>query len=694
MKLANPIAARPRLDLHGLSAQLILSFIGLVLLTAIAVGVPAVWLIGDQLDRQAWTQVNRGNLVSQSLYAARQNELTDLATLTAQRPTLRGLLQENNQQALVAYLSTLQQGSRLDLVSVCQSGRVLAQAGLSIAYDPCQTGVSSGLYIIPAEPVPQVWLVAVQAVVGEEVDPSTTVILGLVLDNDFASQMRAQTGMEHTLVLNGQPLASSFLARQSASCSSLDRLGQGSFLWNGRRYYASCFPLGQAKLEAEVALDVTGIAATQRRLAWSLAAAILVIFAVASLLGTFLARRIGRPLVHLAAAASAMSEEGLGQPLAVQAGVREVTLVAQALERARADLQQTLVELRQEKAWSVHLLEAIVEGIVTLDRRGRITFFSQGAEQITGWQREQVVGHPCDQVFQTVGTDQPFSQLIPPPGQRSKIPVELRDGRDAILSVTGARLLPPEGGNARVALVFRDISEEEAVHRLLGHFLANVAHEFRTPLTALAASVELLLDQAPDLSSEELGELLNSLHLGVLGLQTLIDNLLESSSIEAGHFHVAPRPSNLSEIIADAIETMQPLLNKHNQDLVVELPVAIPVIQADPRRTVQVLVNLLANAIKYGPDNAEIQVCVTAQDDWVRVAVVDLGPGVPLEHRKNLFRRFMHAVPGNDKTQGGAGLGLSVVKAIVEAHGGQVGIDSTEQGGSVFWFTLPMARQT
>jgi PAS domain S-box-containing protein len=399
------------------------------------------------------------------------------------------------------------------------------------------------------------------------------------------------------------------------------------------------------------------------------------------------------------------------------AGAGEAASVARALESARADLQQTLAELRQEKAWTDHLLESIVEGIVTLDRQGRVTFFSQGAERTTGWQRDQVLGHACDQVFRPVGTNESFTQLIPAPGGSRRIAVELRDGRQAMLAVTGARLLPPEGNNARVALVFRDVSEEEAIHRILGDFLANVAHEFRTPLSAVAASVELLLDQAPDLitahadhlqrseaeppvlsqtgtwggTDADLHELLASLHTGILGLQTLVDNLLESASIETGHFRVYPRPSSLGEIIAEAIRMVQPLVEKHGQQLVIELPAAIPTVQADPRRVAQVLVNLLSNAAKHNPDNAEIGILVNVHGDRVRVAVADQGPGIPAKERNVLFRRFAHPSTGDDPAKAGAGLGLSVVKAVVEAHGGEVGIEDRPGGGVVFWFTLPAA---
>jgi K+-sensing histidine kinase KdpD len=178
----------------------------------------------------------------------------------------------------------------------------------------------------------------------------------------------------------------------------------------------------------------------------------------------------------------------------------------------------------------------------------------------------------------------------------------------------------------------------------------------------------------------------------VLGLQTLIDNLLEGASIESGHFRVSPRLCDPSEVIAEAVGTMQPLLDKHNQSLVIELPATMPLVRADPRRTVQVLINLLSNASKYGPDAADIEISTAVEGDWVRISVSDRGPGVPLDQRQDLFRPFVHPKPGNDKAEVGVGLGLSVAKAIIEGQGGRVGVEERPGGGSVFWFTLPKER--
>lgn len=702
-----------KIDLHSLPAQMILSFIALVLLTAAAAGLPAIWLIHSQLDRQAWAQVEQGNRAAYALYTARQSELSSLATLTAQRPTLHDLLARQEQDMLLAYLRTLQTGAELDLVLICDSNhQVIAQVGEGTSDRLCAAQTLTGFQVISTGTASQVWLLAAQPISNETANLKRKVMVGVALGDQFAVQMRAQTGLEHTLLLNGQPMASSLdgsiASRRLVRSTAPDGTLHSTFTFDDHPYYAARFylpslspeeagkGLGQPvaqQVEAEVALDVADIAATQRSLAWTLAGSIVAVAALGSLLGAFLARQISRPLDSLARAATALSKGDLDASVAVEARVREVALVTQALERARIDLQRSLTELRQEKAWTDHLLEAVVEGIVTLDHHGRITFFSQGAERIIGLDRDHVLNRSCDEVFKPVETDEPFSQFIPVPGRRRKVTVELANGRQVTLAVTGARLMPPEAGDARVALVFRDVSEEEAVHRLMGHFLANVAHEFRTPLSALAASAELLLDQAPDLSSAELQELLSSLHLGILGLQTLVDNLVEGASIEAGRFRVYARPANLGKIIAEAIQTMQPLLDKHGQRLVVELPAVIPVVRADSRRTVQVLVNLLSNASKYGPDDAEIIVGATVSEGWAQITVADRGPGVPLEHRNDLFRRFMHPNSDGDKSQYGVGLGLSVVKAVIEASSGQVGVEDRPGGGSIFWFTLPVVSE-
>ena len=699
--------ARLGIDLRRLPTQLILSFTGLVLLTAVATGLPAIWLIRGQLERRAWAQVEQAGSAAGALYAAKQNEMANLATLTAQRPTLRRLLAQGDQASLVPYLGTLQSGASLDLVLVCDAQeRTVGMGGDRVSDDLCGASTAAGFRIVTGgEGDRQVWLLAAQPVTSQEADDLGQVIVGTALDDAFADRMRAHTGLDHTLLVDGRPAATSLggdrerVSHQVVPSGRPDDAARRTFSLGADPYYALTFPLAPpseeagrgTRLEAEVALPVADITAAKRRLVWALVGSIVGAAAVGSVLGVLVARRIGRPLAQLTEAAARLRHGNLDAPVDIEARVREVSLVAEALERARVDLQHSLANLRQEKAWTDHLLESIVEGIVTQDGEGRITFFSPGAERITGWSREEVLNRSCDQVFQPVEGDRPFCQGVPAPGKRHKTNVRLAHGRLATLAVTQAELMPPEAGGAQLALVFRDVSEEEIVHRHVGHFLANIAHEFRTPLSALAASVELLLDQAPQLGAAELQELLTSLHLGILGLQTLVDNLLESASIEAGRFKVQARPStNLREIIAEAIRTMQPLVDKRGQHLVLELTETIPPVRADWRRTVQVLVNLLSNASKYGPDGAEITVGATADEGWVRVEVADRGPGVVPQDQGDPFRRLVRPESDEERLHRGMGLGLSVVKAVIDAHGGQVGVEDNPGGGSIFWFTLPV----
>jgi PAS domain S-box-containing protein len=620
----------------------------------------------------------------------------------AQRPTLSELLAQGDQPLLQAYLRILKAGAGLDLILVCGSNRqVVAHAGELPAENLCATQLLTNFYVAGSGSAPTAWLVADHPVEDGLSDRPEWVVVGIALDGEFVEQMKYQTGLEHTFLVDGWPAATSLRGNlepfRTVSFTSLDHRGQGRLTLNGQPYYLLKLPLTPStaaiKIEAAVALPVADIVATQQNLAWTLAGTILIVVGLGSGLGIFLARQISRPLARLAGAAATFSRGDLAKPVVIDTRVREVALVGFALEAARVDLKLTLGDLQREKAWTDHLLEAIVEGIVTLDRNGQIIFFSRGAERITGWSRDEALGRACDDIFQAVESHEPFSRLLSPLGRRHKIVVKLRDDRQAILAVTSAQLLPPEGSQARLVLVFRDVSEAEVMHRLMGHFLANVAHEFRTPLSALAASVELLLDQAPDLSAAELQELIISLHLGILSLQTLVDNLLEGASIEAGRFRVYMRPVELNEIVVEAKRTMQPLLNKYGQRLVIEFPADIPTVLVDPRRTVQVLVNLLSNASRYGPD-AEITLGATVDKGWVRITVADRGPGIPPAHRDDLFRRFVYPAEGNDKAQYGMGLGLSVVKAIVEAQGGQVGVEDRPGGGAIFWFTLAVESET
>jgi len=694
-----------RLDTHSLPVQMIVSFILVSLLTAAAVGLPAIWLIREQLDRQAWSQLEQGQGAALALYSAKQVEIENLAQLFAQRPTLQELWQTQNWAALETYLRTLMTGAGLDLVVVCptddaQPGTAPAQASteVSLPADVCETWANSGYQVIVAERQPQVWLTASKPVETQN-GSGAIVRIGMRLDNTFTRELEQKTGVDHTIWILGVPVASSFqneiegiaqIHQAQADPGSSTGTQPSTFSLDGKPYYAVLDPLTSQDIQTQAALGVQEITATQNSLVGIMAGAILFVTLVVSLLGVYLSRRISKPLVQLAQTAETFRGGDLSTPIIVDARIREVAQVSQALEDTRIDLQDTLTNLAREKAWVDHLLESIVEGILTLNAEGRVTYFSQGAVRITGWQVGEVIGRSCDEVFVLPEMDTTFSESIRETGARKKLLVTLKDGHRATLAFTRSRLAPTEAGDAQSVLVFRDVSEGELIHRILGNFLANIAHEFRTPLSSAEASVELLIDQAPDLSDSELQELLTTLHLGIIGLGSLVDNLLECASIEAGRFRVSPRANDLSVIISRAVQTLSPLLEKYGQHLRVELPAGIPLVNADSRRVEQVLVNLISNASKFGPPDEEIMIRVLVEGDWANVQVSDRGPGIEHEQREYVFRRMMHPGMSDERARAGAGLGLMVVKAVIDAHAGPGRVDDRPGGGSTFWFTLPV----
>jgi signal transduction histidine kinase len=241
---------------------------------------------------------------------------------------------------------------------------------------------------------------------------------------------------------------------------------------------------------------------------------------------------------------------------------------------------------------------------------------------------------------------------------------------------------------ARLTASYAELSRERDRYRDL---LAIVPHEFKTPLAALTASLELLQSDYADLTSDQARSLLQSIHRSTIRLHSLVDNLLDTASIQAGQFQVKPEPSDLADIVHEAWLFVQPLLEQKGQELQVGIPENLPPVMADGPRVTQVLINLLANAVKYGPPGMPLSLEARVDGDSLRIAVTDRGPGIPVGDQSQLFQRFARAASGGAATPPGLGLGLAIVKEIVDMHQGTIGLDSRLGQGTTVWFTLPLA---
>lgn len=690
--------------MHSLSFRCLLAFLAIILITTLSAGVPAYITIRSELEKQAWTHVEDGGRVTLALLEKEKSRLEDLAVLVAQRPTLLNLARRYDIDSLNQYLQTIQATIDLDILVLSDtSGQVLASGAdyfssvgspfLQEASFQVLAGTRSQLALVASNPLPV------------EVDQEIYVTVGVVLDDDYAKRLASETGFEHSFLIDEQRVSTTldYLPATATIVDTIrDAIASGvmktaHFDLKNTHYYVALIPLADIDenrvVLSEIALSVENLLAASQNALLILVLSTLLVSIVASGLAGYFARRLTAPLRDLTDAAIKISQGDLNSPVPVPDSPSEIATLATAFDKSRETTLLALEELSRAKIWSETLIQSVVEGIVTIDERGIVTSFNQGAEQITGWKSSEALGKSINQVFSLLEDDYDFLQRHPLSGGVQHVNVKTYKGREIALAVTSAPLNSKRGEPDRVALVLRDMSAEEAARSLRSYFLANISHEFRTPLTALNASVELLLEDLEKLSLAEIAELLNSIHFSVTDLQTLIDNLLESTSIEAGHFRIRPRPTDLGEVITNALQVMKPLLERRHQNMSLYVPAKIPLVYADPTRLTQVLVNLISNASKYGPMESIIELRLQITDGSnLRVSVSDRGPGIPSSEQSKLYHRFMR-LGANEKAQYGIGLGLSVVKAIVEAHRGKVGMRERPGGGSIFWFTIPVQEE-
>lgn len=674
--------------------QLILIFIAFTLATVIGLGIPMTIIFNRQVEAQMQTFLAQASQTTVALYENKINQMDELVALITERPTLNRLLRDlDDLGELDQYLAEFLDNANADMIAVCQQSAPIAITGETADPALCAPARFDTFVSINQG----VWLLMEGQLTEADVE-DYHVVVGHRAESIFDGFKR-QSGLDYALYDQQGLIAVSQIDLQEPlrrinpqAIAQGQKLALGTESPNINTHLAGLIPVGEREVFTLIGLlDLSPYQVLSRDVRSVIVFTLFVVSLVGVVVAILVSRQISQPLNQLARSAVALREGDLTTPLSARSQVWEIDQLTNALEDARVSLKFSLDQLQKEKAWIENLLNAVVEGLLAIDKHQRITFASEAIERILSRELTKIVGYSIDDIFRTPGGENLFSQQLPTTGQSRRIPV-LVNGRDVLLAVSASRLVPPDAGDATVALVIRDVTDEERIHRLMGEFLANITHEFRTPLTALSASVELLLDQLPGLSLPETEHLLRALNIGIIDLQSLIDNLIEAASIEAGRFKVNPQPTPLQGIISDATSTVDPIAQRGGLTLVHHDPDRAVIVNADRRRTCQALVNLLSNAMKHSPEGGRVTIFSQVVDDEVRVEVQDEGEGVPQNQRANLFNRFITPDAEGDDGKLGLGLGLSVVKAIINAQGGSVGYRDGETGGAVFWFTLPILK--
>jgi two-component system phosphate regulon sensor histidine kinase PhoR len=256
-----------------------------------------------------------------------------------------------------------------------------------------------------------------------------------------------------------------------------------------------------------------------------------------------------------------------------------------------------------------------------------------------------------------------------------------------------AGLNPKSNARPMAALVvFHDVTKVKSLEAMRREFLANVSHEFRTPLAIINGYIETLLDGALD-DRQMAVKSLRTMQRNGRRLNLLIEDLLTVSRIEERAESLEFRYGDLHEVLLRVIESLEPTIRERGAVVEVAWPPSEREIEFDARRIDQVFSNLLENALRYGdPGSVILRVTAGVSDGWIRIAFKDNGPGIPYDDQPHIFDRFYRVHKDRSRDAGGTGLGLSIVKSVVHAHSGQVSVESTPGLGATFVVLLPVSQ--
>ncbi len=335
------------------------------------------------------------------------------------------------------------------------------------------------------------------------------------------------------------------------------------------------------------------------------------------------------------------------------------------------------------------LLDNMASGVMLLDPRGRILLVNTMAERLLGSSRESLIGRQHIAASHHYELGQLIDRCLKS-GERFQQELTVYYPQERVLDVHLSPIPRRDGGKGGVVVVMHDITEIRRLERLRSEFVANVSHELRTPLTAVKGFAETLLDGAMH-DPDSLQAFLEIILRESDRLHRMIGELLDLSKIESGQVKFDYRKIHVKEHLIDVLRLVR--VEAEERQLTLRLHVENdPVIEADPDRFRQILLNLLSNAIAYTPPGGRIELIAESHPDGVWVRVRDTGIGIPKEDLPHLFERFYRVDKARSRESGGTGLGLAIVKHLVETHHGVIEVESELGKGSQFSVFFP-ARQ-
>lgn len=418
--------------------------------------------------------------------------------------------------------------------------------------------------------------------------------------------------------------------------------------------------------------DVKTSLAAVHRLIYYAAAIAIPLAAIASFL---LSRSIARPLGQMSRLTMGMAKGDYSQQLPVTS-VDEVGQLAVNFNNLAVALKETVTALKQEKSKLENILNNMGEGVVAVDREGRVIMSNPAARRTLG-AGQAVLPQPLAILFGAVLTT----------GGRQAVEFS-PDGEKTFLMAKVAPLESRDGQTFGAVGVLEDITELRQLENMRRDFVANVSHELRTPLTSIQGFIEAMQDgmmgEGPD-RVEHLG----LMHRETLRLNRLIHDLLDLALLEGSKTEWEINLVDVADLFSRVLLKLGPQIREAGIEVLKRVPSDLLPILGNEDRIEQVLINLVGNAFRFSPSGGVIELEATGTPEWITISVKDNGTGIPATELSYIWNRFHRVEKSRSRSLGGTGLGLAIVKHIVEAHGGWVAVQSEPGRGSTFSFTLP-----
>ena len=351
-------------------------------------------------------------------------------------------------------------------------------------------------------------------------------------------------------------------------------------------------------------------------------------------------------------------------------------------------MRSNLRDLESERSKLSAVLETMNDGVIVADSEAKITLINPSAQQLLGISEDAYtrlantsdhdsLGHIWDHelrtiILNTVNTSEPHSQDI-----------LLQPDRNVVNAIaTPISHLGSEG----VLVTLRNITEYRNIENTRREFISNVSHELRSPLASVKALIETLMDGAIDDKSVT-ADYLSRINTDVDRMNQLVSELLELSTLESGQVHLDIKSININDSIFNVVRSLEHKAKGKNINISYPNPSVNLEVFADKRKIIQVIINLLDNAIRFTSENGEILISTSQSEGLVEVTIEDNGTGISAEDQKHVFERFYKVDPS--RSGSGTGLGLAIAKHIVMAHDGHLSLNSEPGEGSKFSFKLP-----